>query len=561
MIATSLTQSPARSRLLLPLAWVFLGLLLLIHLPPFLCLGLVFDTCIYDFQASLVLRGQVLYRDCLEPNFPGIVWLQAVIRSVLGWRSEVLRAVDAGIVAMAIVLLVRWLPRTMPAWARVGTAGILTAFYLGSNEWCHCQRDTWMLAPALLGLALRARQIERVSDHATPTSTLTGWAFVEGLIWGAAVWIKPHVVLPALAAESVAVWRGWRVSPGEPGKLLADFAGLVSGGLVSGAAGVGWLVAYGAWPAFQEVIFSWNRDYFLQDTTGELGWLVHAGTLVRFFPWCLVTFMAVPIALEAVGRECHRQASAEGPSEIESVSPLLAAFYLAWLAQVLLLQHKFDYVQVPLYLLGITLVAAYAARASTALLVGFFVVCIAVGYPALTWQRLQVWPRCFSEGSTAELRDRLRIYSGQAEWTRLTNVANYLRAQQVGDGEVTVFNLSLIALHQMLDRQPATRYVILYDYLYGYARQREQIQAEVAASPQHFVVCDLSRNGMSLMRAQLGESATGCSNDSYPWAKRVVFRDGNYVVFRLSGAEMPAWLSFHCPFQATTPIALSEPHT
>src|SRR5262245_52151954 len=81
-------------------AWGALAILLLINLPPFLCMGLDSDIGMYDLIARRVLAGDVPYRDLLETNFPGIVWLHIASRSLLGWRPEALRAVDFAIVSL-----------------------------------------------------------------------------------------------------------------------------------------------------------------------------------------------------------------------------------------------------------------------------------------------------------------------------------------------------------------------------------------------------------------------------------------------------------------------------
>jgi len=69
------------------LAWILLGSLLITNVPPLLCMPLTNDTVMYDLQAKNLLQGGVLYRDILEPNFPGVVWLHVAIRSMLGWSS------------------------------------------------------------------------------------------------------------------------------------------------------------------------------------------------------------------------------------------------------------------------------------------------------------------------------------------------------------------------------------------------------------------------------------------------------------------------------------------
>src|SRR5262249_35227644 len=152
---------------------------------PLLCMGLDSDATQWDLCTRTVLHGGVLYRDAFENNLPGMLWLHAAVRSLLGWSTAALRAADLLLVAAAVWLLVRQVPAAAGSAARVGLAAVLALFYFSTSEWCHCQRDTWMLPAALLALTLRQRQARRLTERA-----VTGWAFVEGVLWGSAFWVK-----------------------------------------------------------------------------------------------------------------------------------------------------------------------------------------------------------------------------------------------------------------------------------------------------------------------------------------------------------------------------------
>src|SRR5947208_953414 len=83
---------------------------------------------------------------------------------------------------------------------RSSAAGFVAAaalFYPFTSEFCHCQRDPWMLLPAAVAARLRLRQLGRAT---AATRGLFGPAALEGFVWGLAVWLKPHVVVPAAAA-------------------------------------------------------------------------------------------------------------------------------------------------------------------------------------------------------------------------------------------------------------------------------------------------------------------------------------------------------------------------
>ena len=92
-----------------------------------------------------------------------------------------------------------------------------------------------MLLPVMAALYLRRGQVNRLA--AGRGSILA--AVAEGVLWGLAVWIKPHVVVVGVAAWAAgAAWasaRGarWRVGPGGRGRRLRR-AGLGSGPRASG---------------------------------------------------------------------------------------------------------------------------------------------------------------------------------------------------------------------------------------------------------------------------------------------------------------------------------------
>ena len=561
--ASSLMDSRATWPLVM--AWAALAGLLLINLPAFLYMGLDSDISMYDLVARRVLRGDVHYRDLLETNFPGIVWLHIAFRSLFGWSSEALRSVDFSIIACSTYLLIRCLPRSIPAWGRPTVAAILLSFYLATNEWCHCQRDTWMLLPALVAMRLRSRQVERLRQPETPLRGLAGWSFVEGLLWGSAVWIKPFVAVPAAMCWLLAAGLAWNRA-GLKKRLMIDALAVVAGGLVIGGAGIGWLVGTGAWPAFVDVMFDWNREYFVHDVMGGERWLGLLGFVNRFFPWVLVHVAAVPIATAAVWRAWQTRSMVTGENSaglprasVETchsglavfyenitrsvMTTVLAVFYLAWLGQAIVLQHLFDYVHVPPILLGLTVLASYGfsrMREQRGLLaVAFLVFCLAWTLPGLCVRNGSAWLQCLTAESTAGVRDRV-VRLHRVNWTDMGRVAAFLRDQKIRDGELTSFSLPTVALYGDLDLKPSTRYVFLQDHLDIFIKRRPLIRAAVVNSRQKYLVCDLDRYNMEKVREAL--DATTDSSGTSRWADRIAFRAGNYVVFQLGAATMPAWL-------------------
>jgi hypothetical protein len=529
-------------------AWASLFVFLAINVPLFLRMGLHADVTMWDLCARNVLSGGVHYRDAVENNLPGMLWLHLAVRSTIGWSSEALRWVDFGAVSLIAWLLMRFLPPRSSTFARAGTLFVLLAFYFATTEWCHCQRDTWMLLPSLGALHLRCRQTCRLTDSELSRNAILRWAFLEGLLWAAGFWIKPFIAVPCLACWLLSLWltrgpgRMWR-------GILADGAGLLAGGLVAGGLGTAWLIFSGAWPYFVEVMLVWNREYAGFDAKEGLGWMYIAGFVVRLFPWVLIHVAAVPVALWQIwsartGRTENGRAG----------SALLAGFYLAWLLQAVVLQHLFDYVHVPAILLGLTVVLARCAQAESILarfgLILFVAFGLILNYPAVYGRRLGVWERCLQEGSTAELRSRLALDPGE-NWNDLDQVRAYLEQQNVQDGELTCYGMRTTPLYLQLNIQPSTPYYFLQNALTIGASQRGRIHASLTASRQRFVVCDLFGLRLHPGELMVDDPETmplpAMWQPPSRWADHVVFRSGRYVVFAIAAADMPDWLddSFH----------------
>src|SRR5262249_55262146 len=130
-----------------------------------------------------------------------------------------------------------------------------------------------------------------------------GSALAEGVCWGIAFTIKPFVVCPALACWFVTLVGSRKLGKGWSA-CLGEFATMVFGGLLVGAARVAWLDATGNWPSFLEAAFSdWNRDYWANSPD-----MADRPELLRnwFWPWSLVHLIAIPVSFALIARFCTR---------------------------------------------------------------------------------------------------------------------------------------------------------------------------------------------------------------------------------------------------------------
>lgn len=535
--------SPVETSQAAPVRW-FGGLILLVAVPLFLRMPLTNDAVHYDLQVRMISEGSVPYRDVLEPNLPGVFWVHGAVRRLLGSSSEALRVFD-----LCCVILLGGVVRRLAQQAgssRTGATCIslaMVVFYLGSTEWCHCQRDTWLLLPATAAIGLRMR---RLSQEMSPKVSASA-AFAEGCLWGIACWLKPYSALLAVAASAVTLPQ-WFAR-----KQLAKDSGLVIlGGLFMGVPGVAWLIQTGASPYWLETMREWNPRYL---AAGRENWVWPRFVTMfwRMQPWYCLHLLAIPLALSELaswaGTLRHRPPPIA--SHPETVSRLtrcaLAAAYLATLAHVFLLQHLFDYVHAPTVLLAIVVVGIWLAQPQRSRhwrwLTLAFGLLVAIQSPLLKPQRVRLWWACVTQPSSARLQDRLALLPNPHR-VHLERVAEFLSEKTPTRTAVNVLNSDLVSLYARLDLRPPTRFVYMWELLLYFPRQREEIMAELENSGHRFVVSDLISCGMSPAAAwEIGPDGPHAPPPKYlasqvakyPWSQPVVFRSGPYMVHEVRG--------------------------
>jgi hypothetical protein len=537
------------------LGWSALVLILAVGVPIFLCMPVSFDISHYDICSRNLLRGGVHYRDTFDNNLPGIVWLQAGIRWLIGWRSESLHAVDLLFFSIDVMLLLPWVRRR----ARVWTAAALYAFYLFLPEPCPCQRDIWMFLPALVGLTLRRRQVGRLSQPAASVFSVAGPSFLEGLCWGAAVWIKPFVFVPGLACWLVSLLLVRQARPGRKGLLIADLLGLLAGGMFIGALGLLVLWRSGSWPYFWEILLVWNRDYGAVSQRLDVRFCNLGIFLYLFLPWSLAPCVAVYYALAALRRELAGGKAPVRPSEpIRPRVALLAAFFLGWLFQAVFFQLTHQYVLSVTVIPAVVLIAALYQWQEVSLIPATMRMCC-VALLALVWtmafqfDRLPLWARCFREGSTPELKSLLGMRKGTAytvDAKPLAEVERYLVSQNARDGEVTCMSGCTHPLYLDLNLKPSTRFPQVEMTCLFFTKHTQEVLAELNASRQRFIVSDIVWTGLTPEEAAETNPADPLALPrefpdkfalTYPWNEPVVFRSGRYVVQRATGPASHFW--------------------
>ena len=528
-------------------AWLVLLALLIVAVPLFLCMPLTPDVAFYDICARDVLRGRAPEKDFLFLPPPGMPWALAAVRASLGWSSLAVRAADLLIVAVVVALLAVWLRALgLPRIVAAGTVVALSAFYLSTTEWCHCQPDVWMFFPAVIAFHLRCRQVRAQSSTSPARGRTRSLAIVEGACWGAGCLIKPYVIIPGLVVWVTSMALVSRSGPGWRWRAATDTAGLLLGGLLAGALWFGWLLSHGAWDAYWQNYREFHGDYYADAST----WQNHTQWLfTKMAPWGLVHLLAVPAAflclLAAFARSCFQKLTR--PTWRAGGLALLSAFYLGWVYQASYVQLQFHYHLVPTVFLGMVLVAGLAGQVATVRwLFGAFLAF--AGYAALSQSafrpaRLVLWERCWREGSSTAFRDRLSLEPGSemgSTGSDLANVASFLRNQRVADGDLTCFHISTLPLYLELDVRPSTRYLMPAAQLRYFHRHRALIREEIQASNQRFLVTDMAALGLGMEEAQeeagdplaLPPAVKSGDVARWPFCEPVVFRAGRYYVHR-----------------------------
>ncbi len=401
---TAPLRKASASRLTATLGWFVFACLLVAGLPLFLRMPLWIDVTLYDLATRAVLAGGTHYRDVFDTNPPGFVWALCLVRTVLGPSSEALRAADLAVVGIVMMMLFGWARAAGAtpagiAWAAAGAA----AFYLYLSEFNHCQRDVWMMLPAVAAATYRRRRVRQAQQGAVTDGWLFRTAALEGVLWGLAAWIKPHIIVAAVTLwamsqmrlaglswgkhsclregrtglrEGQTEWQTGMFAPRSFARTLrrsaADLAGSFAGGLLVGAVGLAWLVASGTWPYLYDIFTEWNTAY-LSQILSEFGYRREV-QLTYFPPWSLLFPAAVLLALLNV-IDAHPWSAAPPARSLASLVPgwlyaaaaddqqrfdrgLLGALYLAWAAMAITLQKNYHYVHVPETLLMLALFAA-----------------------------------------------------------------------------------------------------------------------------------------------------------------------------------------------------------
>lgn len=535
MTQESNQRSESLQEILLPTTLVVAIVAMLV--PIFLRMPVTNDAVLYDLEARWLNEGIIPYRDYVEVNFPGVLVIHQYTRAIFGDSDEALKAVDMLIMSAILAVVFALIRMTTK---RISTAVwclfFVLLFYLSQSEWCHCQRDTWLLLPTLAATWLRVQQVSRVNDRSAQLTLILSIA--EGIVWGCGIWLKPHVLIMCFTvwAFSLFLIDGWK-------RKVFDGIGLLLGGVLTGGIGIWTLHQINALEPFFASMMVWNPGY-LAARFDNWSLVRYLGMAYRFAPWHLLHLVAIPVAIHAVFRFFSQPKATVGFARVS-----ICGLYLVWLLQSHLLQHLFDYVHVPTMLLAIIILAAYRSDlefSGSRLLVSAFAAVAVLASPLADLNTMSLWPQAIQGDLTATETDKIAQLPNP-KWSDLEKIEEFLEQQNVRDRDVLLYNSDLVTIYWDMQLKTPTPYIYFYEIQSYLPGKKELITKSALDARPKFIVTDLVGCGVIAQKAEeigeLGELAPPpiykrANLSHYPWSEPVIFRAGRYLVHQQRRASV-----------------------
>jgi len=248
---------------------------------------LVHDAPIMHYIAWRIAEGAVPYRDLFDMNFPGVYLFHLAVVKTIGTGDAASRAADLTVTALGAVMVAA----LAAPWGRAGALGgglFFAAYHLAGGAWNAGQRD-FLLAPLLLAGALGV---------ACWTDGGRAWSvFAGGVALGAALTIKPHVIVLVTALAVFVVVRARRTG----GSSRHAVAALIGGAVLVPAAAVAWVAALGALGAWRDIVFGYLVPLYSR-VTRPADWL--------YFRWHVWVAIIATVALSLASLIWGRRLSA-----------------------------------------------------------------------------------------------------------------------------------------------------------------------------------------------------------------------------------------------------------
>ena len=235
------------------------------------------------YMGFLITHGAVPYRDFFEVNFPGTFFVLAAVGRVAGWGDLGFRVFDLLCLAIICASTFLWMRRSGRLAALVAAVAF-ALWYLAAGPEMSLQREYLALVPLSVVLVLAAG-----ASGSRPLLRL----FLSGLLTGAALVIRPHVLLLA-ATPLVLQWRESSSSApaGRRGAALLAGLCLAPGGmflylLLSGGLGPFLDIAVHYWPLHTHLTGQ-HRPIGGLARVVYLAWSLRDGLMTFYLPAALL---------------------------------------------------------------------------------------------------------------------------------------------------------------------------------------------------------------------------------------------------------------------------------
>jgi hypothetical protein len=222
------------------------------------------DQGVFAVIGQGILEGEAPYRDRWDLKPPGVFFLYAMARAVLGPGMWAIRGVEVAVILSLLpafrILARRYLGTPLP-----GTFGFGVAILM------HVQLDFWHTAQAeSFGGVLIVWAIVCASMGGGPVI----WG-VAGALYGLAFVFKPFLAAGAFVALTLAALQGRSQGVGRRSTTWSGLPALIAGFALPGAATLGYFAAMGALPEMVEALFVFAPRYAAIDADrATSGWFL-----------------------------------------------------------------------------------------------------------------------------------------------------------------------------------------------------------------------------------------------------------------------------------------------
>lgn len=287
----------------------------------------------HGYMGWRILQGDVPYRDIIDMNWPGVMWMHALSAAAFGNQLWSWRALDIIFVALSAWFLQDLLKRSAGRTAAAVSLLLYPLFYAGLSQWNSGQHDMSASQMLLVALWFHVRAYE-----------LKSWRVQvgTGVFLAAAMLSKPTVGVLGVLFMLHAFWLSvprWRVVQHTSVAALAAVAGLLLAllAVLAQGASLGDVI---------DAIYTYNiRTQFLEAATMEV--LARKWVEVHLGSWHYLSILAAAGGIWLLWRQPRQPAAAALP-----------VLWLGGVLSFLIQQRGFGYHLAPCFIAIVGLTSA-----------------------------------------------------------------------------------------------------------------------------------------------------------------------------------------------------------